>query len=292
MEQLGKNLGKYVITIVLVAFGLIFLVKYLSGDELESQPITMLIASLSLILVGVLAAPAVLSKFSKSVSTILMAVGLLLGAYLAWQVFYSIDEEIEFQEKKAEINSGVIQRLKDIRSAQEAYKQYNGTFTNNFDSLLKWIQEPVIAIPFRMGTFHDTLPEAKSTELGYVIKNAHVDSVATELGITSAQLIAQIDANETVYKILDTNYTSFYAENFTPEARQSKKLPPVDLEALPYSPYKGEKFIIKTGTVDNGGVERPTILVQDPTPFGREKVKKDTLRFGSLTEAITDGNWK
>jgi hypothetical protein len=35
-----------------------------------------------------------------------------------------------------------------------------------------------------------------------------------------------------------------------------------------------------------------TVLVKDPTPFGREKVKKDTLRFGSLTEAHTDGNWR
>jgi hypothetical protein len=44
--------------------------------------------------------------------------------------------------------------------------------------------------------------------------------------------------------------------------------------------------------VESGGVLQATILVKDPTPFGREKVKKDTLRFGSLTEAHTDGNWR
>ena len=49
---------------------------------------------------------------------------------------------------------------------------------------------------------------------------------------------------------------------------------------------------MSTSAVEVGGLWQPTIVVQDPTPFGREKVKKDTLRFGSLTEAHTDGNWR
>lgn len=292
MEQIGKILGKYVITFLLVAFGLIFLIKYLSGDELESQPITMLIASLSLIAVGVLVAPAVLSKFSSSLSRILMIVGVLLGAFLAYQVYYSIDEEIAFRNQKAEIDSTVVQRLKDIRAAQEAYVTANGEYAGTFEELLAWVKEPVVPIPYKMGTFHDTLPEERSYEEGFVIKQSDVDSIAGDMGYSSSDFLAMIDANETAYKIIDTNYTSFYAENFAAEARKRKKLPEFELDELPYSPYKGERFFMETGTVENGGVERPTILVQDPTPFGREKVKKDTLKFGSLTEAITDGNWK
>ena len=94
------------------------------------------------------------------------------------------------------------------------------------------------------------------------------------------------------YKVRDTLYTNYFDENLTKEARESAKLPEFDLEALPKNALTNERFIMKTSAVEIGGVWQATILVQDPTPFGREKVKKDTLRFGSLTEAHTDGNWR
>jgi len=50
--------------------------------------------------------------------------------------------------------------------------------------------------------------------------------------------------------------------------------------------------LIDTTYVDQSGLRVSAIKVQDPTPFGRANVKKDTLRFGSLDEAHTDGNWR
>lgn len=292
MDQLGKKLSQYVITIFLVAFGLLFLVKYLSGDELESQPTSMLWASIFLILVGIIAAPAVMAKFNRTLIVIVGFIGIAVAAFLAYSVWYSVDEEIEFQAKKKAIDEAVIQRLKDIREAQEAYKEFNGRYTNNFDTLIAWVKKPVMPITFKMGTFHDTLPEAESFEKGFVLKQQEVDSVANILGVDEKEFLRQIDKNETAYKVIDTLYTSFYDENFAHEKRRGKRLPSVSLDSLPYSPLKGERFVVRVGTVDKGGVTQPTILVQDPTPFGREKVKKDTLRFGSLDEPITDGNWK
>lgn len=292
MDQLGKKLSQYVITIFLVAFGLLFLVKYLSGDELESQPTSMLWASIFLIIVGIIAAPAVMAKFNRTLIVIVGFIGIAVAAFLAYSVWYSVDEEIEFQAKKKAIDEAVIQRLKDIREAQEAYKEFNGRYTNNFDTLIAWVKKPVMPITFKMGTFHDSLPEAESFEKGLVLKQQEVDSVATSLGLDEKEFLRQIDKNETVYKVIDTLYTSFYDENFAREKRRAKKLPPVSLDSLPFSPLKGERFVVRIGEVDKGGVTQPTILVQDPTPFGREKVKKDTLRFGSLDEPITDGNWK
>ena len=49
MEKFFSEINKYVISILLLFAGGGFLVKYLSGDELESQPQAMLIASLALI---------------------------------------------------------------------------------------------------------------------------------------------------------------------------------------------------------------------------------------------------
>ncbi|MDA0882133.1 MAG: hypothetical protein O2984_02370, partial [Bacteroidetes bacterium] len=135
MENLGRTLGKYVISILLLIGGVLFLVKYLSGDDIESQPVDMLWASLTLILVGVLAAPFILSKFSLQMSRVILAVGLLVTIYLAYRVVFSVEEEIEFRAKKERIDKTVVQRLKDLREAQIAYYENKRKYTADFDEL-------------------------------------------------------------------------------------------------------------------------------------------------------------
>ena len=292
MEKFFKIFNQYVISILLCAYGLGFLAKYLSGDALESQPVAMLYASLAMIAVGVVAMPVVLEKLDQKVYKGLLAVGVLAAAGLAYSVFYSVDEEIQFQATQKRVNATTIQRLKDIRSAQESHLSVYGTFAETFDSLILFVQAPVVPVEFNMGSFHDTLPEAKSREEGYVIKREDIAAIAEEEGTTEEALFELITSDMSPYKVRDTLFTSFYAENFAPEARAAQRLPQVSLDSLPFNPYTGERFMMKTGAVEVGRVWQPTILVQDPTPFGRDKVKKDTLRFGSLSEAHRDGNWR
>ena len=292
MEKFFNEINKYVISILLFLGGFGFLAKYLSGDALESQPVAMLYASLAMIAVGVVAMPVVLEKLDQKVYKRLLAVGVLAAAGLAYSVFYSVDEEIQFQATQKRVNATTIQRLKDIRSAQESHLSVYGTFAETFDSLILFVQVPVVPVEFNMGSFHDTLPEAKSREEGYVIKRGDIAAIAEEEGTTEEALFELITSDMSPYKVRDTLFTSFYAENFTPEARAAQRLPQVSLDSLPFNPYTGERFMMKTGAVEVGRVWQPTILVQDPTPFGRDKVKKDTLRFGSLSEAHRDGNWR
>ena len=292
MEKFFNEINKYVISILLFLGGFGFLAKYLSGDALESQPVAMLYASLAMIAVGVVAMPVVLEKLDQKVYKRLLAVGVLASAGLAYSVFYSVDEEIQFQATQKRVNATTIQRLKDIRSAQESHLSVYGTFAETFDSLILFVQAPVVPVEFNMGSFHDTLPEAKSREEGYVIKREDIAAIAEEEGTTEEALFELITSDMSPYKVRDTLFTSFYAENFAPEARAAQRLPQVSLDSLPFNPYTGERFMMKTGAVEVGRVWQPTILVQDPTPFGRDKVKKDTLRFGSLSEAHRDGNWR
>jgi len=292
MEKFLRTINGYVISIVLLLFGLGFLLKYASGDALESQPVAMLFASLAMIVVGILAMPVVLEKVSHSMYKVLLLAGALVAAGLAYSVFYSVDEEIRFQATQQQVNATTIQRLKDIRSAQESHLAVNGTFAETFDSLITFVQAPVVPVEFNMGSFHDTLPESQSREEGFVIKRAQIAAIAEKDGMTEQALLDLITDDLSPYKVRDTLYTSFYAENFTPEVRSAQRLPQVSLDSLPFNPYTGERFVMKTGAVEVGRVWQPTILVQDPTPFGREKVKKDTLRFGSLFEAHRDGNWR
>ena len=292
MEKFFNEINKYVISILLFLGGFGFLAKYLSGDALESQPVSMLLASLAMIAVGIVVMPVVLEKLDQNRYKLVLGLGVLAAAGLAYSVFYSVDEEIRFQETQKRINATTIQRLKDIRAAQESHLAVYGTFAETFDSLILFVQAPVVPVEFNMGSFHDTLPEAQSHEEGYVIKRDDITAIAEEAGMTEKELFDLITSDLSPYKVRDTLYTSFYAENFTPEVRASQRLPQVSLDSLAFNPYTGERFVMKTGAVEVGRVWQPTILVQDPTPFRRDKVKKDTLRFGSLMEAHRDGNWR
>jgi len=236
--------------------------------------------------------PVVLEKLNQNLYKVVLGVGALAAAGLAYSVFYSVDEEIRFQETQKRINATTIQRLKDIRAAQESHLAVYGTFAETFDSLIRFVQAPVVPVEFNMGSFHDTLPEAQSHEEGFVIKRDDIAAIAEEEGMTEKELFDLITSDLSPYKVRDTLYTSFYAENLAPEARAAQRLPQVSLDSLAFNPYTGERFVMKTGAVEVGRVWQPTILVKDPTPFGRDKVKKDTLRFGSLMEAHRDGNWR
>lgn len=292
MDKFFKEINKYVVSILLFFAGMGFLGKYLSGDALESQPTAMLISSLALIAVAALVTPYVLSRLQASHYRIMMIAGTVVAVWLGYEVFYSVNEEIQFRELKTQVDAETIQALKDIRDAQEAHQQIYGVFCDDFDSLQRFIYEPVMPVSFNMGSFNDTLPESKSAEMGLILTRAELPAVAEEMGLSEEGLIDLIAADSSTYKVRDVIYTTFYNENFTPEIRIAKRLPRVAIDSLWFNPLSGERFRLEVDSVESGGVLQSTILVKDPTPFGREKVKKDTLRFGSLTEAHTDGNWR
>ncbi|MCH1582476.1 MAG: hypothetical protein L7S63_05110 [Flavobacteriales bacterium] len=257
-----------------------------------SQPTQMLYAGLALIVSAVLAMPAVLDRIPQKAYRVLLAAGVLGAVYFFSASTNSVLDEEQFLKDQKAMNALTIQRLTDIRDAQLAYKEVNGAFTDSFDTLFAFISAPLVPLNFSIGSFHDTLPEAMSFEEGYVIQRADVPGIAAELGWDEKALMDSITADAVAFKVRDTLYTSFYAENFAPEKRADKKLPMVNLDSLSFSPSSGERFFIDTTYVDQSGLRVSAIKVQDPTPFGRANVKKDTLRFGSLVEAHTDGNWR
>ena len=292
MNKNNIDLGKYVISAFLLLSGSVSVVKFLLGDALESQPWGMFFAGLALIFVGIIALPSVLDKINTKDYKWLLVVGVLGSLGLSLSVVMSVNDEIVFQETKVQVQAQTIQRLKDIRESQLSHKSIYGTYALDFDSLKSFIKAVVVPVTYNMGSFHDTLPERKSFENGYVIKRLDLDSISSMIGVTQLQLLSDIEEDNSPFKIRDTTYTSFFAENFTQEERTSSKLPLFKMNEMPFNPLTGERFIMKVGIVEVGGLWQPTLLVQDPTPFGREKVKKDTLSFGSISEAHTDGNWR
>ena len=285
-------------SIILLAAGLAWTIMYIKSVAAStetadlSQPVEMLFAGLALIVSGVLAMPAVLDRIPQNAYKFLLVLGVAAAAYFFFASTNSVLDEERFQMDQKVINAVTIQRLTDIRDAELAYREVKGEFTDSFDTLMAFIQAPLVPLNFSIGSFHDTLPESQSYEQGFVIKRSDVPGVAAEYGWSEQAMLDSITADVIGYKVRDTLYTSFFAENFAPEKRTDKKLPLISLDSLTFSPMTGERFRIDTTYVNQSGLRVSAIKVQDPTPFGKPNVKKDTLRFGSLDEAHTDGNWR
>lgn len=307
MSDSVKEIWNYVLSAILLVAGFLFLSMYTSSQGLEKQPVEMLLGAVFLIVAGILALPIVARFFRKGLAFVIGLVCLGAAGFLLYSLYDVINKEIVYQDDFADYREVTKQRLKDIRTAQEEYAKFHGYYASEWDSLIEFIDEPVIPKEYRVGDFiprrgeeeGDTIPNGlmeEYAERGLVLKRSELDSVAAQKGVTKDFFVQMIRDNETAYRIVDTSYVSVREEYFDPAFREAKGLPALDMKELPYNPHpkSGKKFLLKTGTVESGdvaGIISPVILVKDPAPFGREGVRRDTLMFGSLTEPKTDGNW-
>lgn len=74
-----------------------------------------------------------------SIRKILQLVLVLVIAFLVWAIYSLISTPIKFDEEKAERSAVVVERIKDIRVAQRAFKSKYGRFTASFDTLINFI---------------------------------------------------------------------------------------------------------------------------------------------------------
>ena len=66
----------------------------------------------------------------KIIIQILLAAAAL---YLGYMCYQSVQNPIQFQKLKKQRYDRVIQKLKDIRTAQDAFKSIHGTYTSSFN---------------------------------------------------------------------------------------------------------------------------------------------------------------
>jgi hypothetical protein len=69
-----------------------------------------------------------------------------LIAFLAYMLYANIKDPIAFHAEKDSRSKVVVERLKDIRKAQEIYRDIKGEFASSFDSLLYVLKND--SIPF------------------------------------------------------------------------------------------------------------------------------------------------
>lgn len=188
---------------------------------------------------------------------------------LAWFVYRSPISLKEFQEESNFRKSAVVQSLKDIRTAQVAYKDKYRVYADNFNSLLDFVNNDSIALIKAIGETPDSLSEEQALEAGIISR----DTVF-------------ISAGESIFgaEYLDTRDNRFAFDLNT-------------LTEVPFS--EGEQFSIEAGSIEKGKVIVQVFEVStnyatflkgiDANNKGIDL--EDIIRVGSMSEASINGNW-
>ncbi|WP_088340876.1 hypothetical protein [Robiginitalea sediminis] len=204
--------------------------------------------------------------------TVLQIVLWIVCIILGYMIYRSVTGPIEFDKVKKERFADVIDRLKDIRNSQEAYKTVNGRYANDFQSLI---------------TFVDT---------GQYVITQQRDSSYMEFDPTYG-----IDMLKEV-KIIDTlGYVSVRDSLFKNDTRYKNMM------NVPHA--QGDaKFEMKADFIDASGYRAPVfeakvaknlilsdqpkdLVARENAQVSVEEVNGTAITVGSLSKVSTSGNW-
>ena len=209
-----------------------------------------------------------ISKYMGFIKVILW----LLIIFFAWKVYGSINGPIEFNKVKNERYLKVIDKLKDIRNAQIAYKSVNGIYSDNFEGLIKFID-----------TAQYTLIQKRDSSFLEYDRTFRIDML-----------------REVV--VIDTLGFASVKDSLFGNSDRYKNMSKVPIEGV------DEIFKIKSDVIDKNGYNVPVFEVRvskDVVLFDQNKdllkqekglmsvdgVNGPDIVLGSLTEVSTNGNW-
>jgi len=191
---------------------------------------------------------------------------------LGYLIYQSVTGPIEFNKVKEERFAKVIAKLKDIRSAQEAYKTVNRRYAKDFNSLIKFID-----------TANYTITQQRDSSYMEYDKTYQID------------LLKEV-------KIIDTLGTVSVKDSLFKSDNRYKSL--MDIPDA----QNGEKIQMAANVIDKGGYKAPvfeakvekkiilydqpkTLLDNENTQIGVDEVNGNWIQVGSLSEVSTTGNW-
>tara|TARA_R110002049_G_scaffold202300_4_gene372809 strand:+ start:720 stop:1301 length:582 start_codon:yes stop_codon:yes gene_type:complete len=133
----------------------------------------------------------------------IQALLLVAAVVLAYLVYDSVNSRIVFEQKLAERQSVVVEKLINIRTAQTEFKAEKKRYAQNFDELFNFVKYDSLSLIKAIGTVPDSLTEAQAVEMGIVSRDtsmiAVIDTVLKGINIDSLKYIPFSDGE--VFKI-------------------------------------------------------------------------------------------
>ncbi len=208
----------------------------------------------------------------KTVIQIALVIAIIALGYFCVE---SINRPIRFIKHQEIRSNAVIKNLKDIRTAEVAFKSVYDRFTGSFDTLINFVKNDSLKLVKKEGSLSDSLVEAGWTE-----------EKALGLGMIKRDTI--------LVSVLDSLFGKRY-----------------HIDSLRYVPFTdGEEFVLGSGIVETGsgvkvhvfeakvhnnvymnGLEQQEIDNMSDKTLKLERYPG--LKVGSLTETNNNaGNWE
>jgi hypothetical protein len=115
---------------------------------------------------------------------VIQIVLLLLAIFLGWVLYREFAKPVEFENTLAHRSEAVVQTMKDIRSAQRAYRQAYLRFTPSFDTLINFVLHDSLTYQRAIGSADDSVAVAQGRFFREDFKVAVRDTVFSGRGLS------------------------------------------------------------------------------------------------------------
>ena len=232
---------------------------------------------------------------NKTVKIIVEIALAALICFLCWVTVKSVQKPVEFNKEVAARSQVGIQRLKDIRTLQVAYKSAYGRFAPTVDSLKIFYETGKMDIVMQIGSNDDSIAVA-NTE---AIKKANKKLKPAEM---TQKLIEAYQAGQ---KVVFSTVTQIPVKDTLFNNR-----PDFSIDSLKYIPFSGGQFTEMEATIKPvSGVQVPLFEARMPYKAllkgmdnqlrinldaeRRDQNKYEGLQVGSVTAPNNNaGNWE
>ncbi|MCC8088404.1 MAG: hypothetical protein LIO79_03945 [Rikenellaceae bacterium] len=111
-----------------------------------------------------------------------------MAIVLCWVLYRQFASPMEFEKERKLREVVVVQRLKDIRSAQRAFKQVHGRYTPSFDSLINFVLTDSLTYRMSIGSMDDSLAVAQGLVQNVEFKVPVRDTIYSGRGFTDRDI--------------------------------------------------------------------------------------------------------
>jgi len=207
---------------------------------------------------------------AKKIALILIPLNIIL----AYFVYNSVDSEVVFNEQAKERISENVQKLKDLRTLQIAFKKEKNVFANDFPTLLGFLMNDSLQIIKSEGETPDSMINGKQL----------TDIRALELGLIKRDTF-YVSAKNSIF---DETYLNTRNENFTLDINTISKIPFTDLD-YNIQASEIEKGKVAVQVFEISASYRNVLIGLDAE--NKKYALDNLLKVGSMTEASLNGNW-
>ena len=215
----------------------------------------------------------------QSVIRIICAVLVIPIVLLVWLTVQSVMEPVNFNKHRAYRESVAIQRLKDIRDLQVAFKNVNGRYASTIDSLQLFYNEGKMKVVMSVGSKDDSLAMANTDRFKKrysYLKGEKLNQKLHELYLNGeTNLVFSTTTEIPVKDTLFRSRTDFKVE---------------DIAYIPFS--GGDKVLMESTIKKVSGVNVPLFEASMPFKSLLKGLKPEQLRINLDAEREDQGRYK